>query len=74
MSWNYRIVKTKIADGEFEFGIHEVFYDDSGNIEGMTEKSVVPACPSVEGLKYELEERIMKSFEEDTLLVKKNNS
>ena len=34
MSWNYRIVK--YADGS-GYGLHEVYYDDYGNEEAMTE-------------------------------------
>ena len=42
MTWNYRVLKTKGLDevasetGE-TYSIHEVYYNDSGSVEGMTE-------------------------------------
>lgn len=69
MSWNYRVMKRLNSIGEFEYGIYEVYYDEKGNINGWTKKSLVPVCPSVEGLIYEFE--IMKvAFKEETLIYK----
>ena len=54
-TWNYRVVK-KNVNGEIIFGIHEGFYDDDGNLEGITEDPVtIYAEESVEKLKKELE-------------------
>ena len=36
MSWNYRIMKYE--DGSL--GIHEVFYDEEGDVQGWTENAV----------------------------------
>ncbi len=53
--WNYRILKRKISESEFEFGIYEVYYDENGRVKGYTENSLVPTCESTEGLLIELE-------------------
>lgn len=37
MTWNYRIVR--YADGSGH-GLHEVYYDDAGKPNGMTERAV----------------------------------
>lgn len=49
MSWNYRVVETK-TDTQFgvmsRLGIHEVFYDEDGNVNGWTADPVdVSWCP-----------------------------
>lgn len=62
MSWNYRVMKRKISDSEFEYGIHEVYYKDTGEIEGYTQNSLVPTFHTLEGLKSELE-TILKAFD-----------
>jgi hypothetical protein len=54
--WNYRVMKREVNPGDFEFGIYDVFYDQSGKVISWTEESLVPMCPSEEGLLYELEE------------------
>lgn len=38
MSWNNRICKTKNDkyEGGFEYGIHEVYYDENGTAHSMT--------------------------------------
>lgn len=41
MTWNYRVVEHDIHK-ESTFEIHEVYYDDKGNIEGYTERSMSP--------------------------------
>jgi hypothetical protein len=58
----------RLADsGEYEFGIYEVYYDDNGKVNGWTEESMTPTCPSEEGLLHEIE--IMKeAFKKETLL------
>mgnify|MGYP005992249943 CR=1 FL=1 len=35
MKWNYRVVETKSFE-ETSFGIHEVYYDDEGNITNVS--------------------------------------
>lgn len=36
MYWNYRVIKTKIKDQEL-YKVVEVFYDDSGKIDGWSD-------------------------------------
>ena len=33
MSWNYRVVRHAAPNGETYFGLHEVYYDQHGNVE-----------------------------------------
>lgn len=39
MSWNYRVFKHVYKDEEY-FQVHEVFYDDQGNIQGWSAEEV----------------------------------
>ncbi|WP_148235427.1 hypothetical protein [Fluviicola taffensis] len=55
-------MKRKVSDSEFEYGIHEVYYKENGEIEGYTQNSIVSTVHSPEGLKYELES-MMKAFD-----------
>lgn len=65
--WNYRVMKRLNSQGKYDYGIHEVYYDDDGKINGWTEDSMVPVCPSEKDILYELE--VMKrAFEQETLL------
>lgn len=67
MTWNYRVMRREVAPGEFEYGIYEVYYDDEGNVSGYTKNSMTPTVDSVEDLKYELEIRMMKAFDLETI-------
>lgn len=49
MSWNYRVLKKKHADGCF-YDIHEVYYDDEGRPMACTEQPVSPRGESIEEL------------------------
>lgn len=49
MNWNYRVI---VKDAEY--GIYEVYYEDSGSVCGLSESSVVP----VAGDLIELRERL----------------
>lgn len=66
MSWNYRIMKREIHSGEFEYSIHEVYYDDEGNIIGTSEP-MIPSCPSPEAILEEFE--MMKTAFEREILI-----
>lgn len=44
--WNYRLVK--YADGS-GFGLHEVYYDDDGNPDAMTQDPIGFQCDLEEG-------------------------
>lgn len=63
--WNYRVMK-RINDGQFEFGIYEVHYDDNGKVQGWTENPLTPTHESEKDLKSELK-RMMTAFEKETL-------
>jgi hypothetical protein len=65
--WNYRIMKRKNEEGEFDYGIHEVYYDENGKVKGWTERSMTTTCDSEENLKFDLE-RMIKAFEKETLI------
>lgn len=67
MSWNYRVIKRKSETGGYDYGIHEVFYDEKGKINFWTIDSLVPLCPSEEGLKHELH-LMLKALQEETII------
>jgi len=46
--WNYRVVQYDNGD----CGLHEVYYDDSGNVNGVTQKAVGFVSDSSYKLKY----------------------
>lgn len=66
MNWNYRIMKRKISESEYEFGIFEVYYNEDGSIKGYSENSMTPVVDSPEGLKYEIE-IMLKAFDKEVL-------
>jgi len=66
MSWNYRIMKRKTSETDFEFGIYEVYYNEDGSIQGYTKNSLTPVVDSPEGLKYELQV-MLKAFDKKIL-------
>ena len=47
MTWNYRIIHYK--DGGY--GLHEVFYNEEGSIDGWTEQPIDFVCGEDEGPK-----------------------
>lgn len=53
-------------EGEYEFGIYEVYYDDNGKVVGWTESPVSPVCPSAEELLQELDS-MKEAFKQETL-------
>lgn len=46
MTWNYRIVRYKSGDA---YGLHEVYYNKSGEACGMTENCATFGCDAEEG-------------------------
>jgi len=66
MNWNYRIMKHKNSDSEFEYGVYEVYYNENGEVKGYTENSMTPTVDSPEGLKKELE-IMLKAFDQEIL-------
>lgn len=51
MSWNYRVVK-HINDKEELFQIHEVYYNDDGNPEMITETGSSPFGENIQDLSH----------------------
>ncbi len=66
MCWNYRVMKKKNSEGDFEYGIYEVYYDEIGNISMWTQEPLTPVCSSSDDLKYEME-IMMEAFRKDIL-------
>ena len=67
MSWSYRVVKTvtKIPLGDIDisygiYGIHEVYYDENGDIVNISESLAHPISDDLEGLQWNLE-RMMEA-------------
>ena len=54
MSWNYRILAHRDGD-EWNFKMHEVYYDTEGNPESYTAKEVGVGAESVEGVNWVLD-------------------
>jgi hypothetical protein len=48
--WNHRVMRHVEPDGHVWFGIHEVFYDDTGRPEGWSEPAEAPAGETLEEL------------------------
>lgn len=54
MTWNYRILYTEI-NGEEEYTIHEVYYDENFNISAISEdQTYLPGGSILEELRTEL--------------------
>lgn len=68
MHWSYRVMKRENELGEYAFGIYEVYYDESGKINGWTEKSLTPVYASADDLLHELTLMIEPAFQKETLL------
>lgn len=49
MSWNNRIMRRKTDHGYY-YSIHEVFYDDEGQINGWTHEGICAGGETVEDL------------------------
>ena len=50
MTWNYRVIEDKE-----KFRIHEVYYNDAGEITAISEDPIVPEGETIEELKDDLE-------------------
>ncbi len=49
--WNHRVVKKIYENGEEEYSIREVFYNDAGEIYGYTINPVDLVCETLENLR-----------------------
>lgn len=58
MTWNHRVIKYKtrnlFGDPDVGYAIHEVFYNNDGEIRGMTSDAVKPWGDTKEELREEL--------------------
>jgi len=58
MTWNHRVVKYEtrnlFGDPDVGYSIHEVFYDNNGNVQGMTSNPVKPWGDTKDELRLEL--------------------
>ena len=64
--WNYRLMKRENDKGEVFYGVHEVYYDENGDIEGWSEESVTPVGESKDELKKTLTD-LVKALDEEIL-------
>lgn len=53
MSWDYRLVHRIETDGE-TYAVHEVYYNDAGQPNGVTERPCYLAAESVKELRSDL--------------------
>jgi hypothetical protein len=64
MGWSYRVVKQvskiPLGDTDISYGIHEVYYDDNGDIVNISESLANPISDDLEGLQWNLE-RMMEA-------------
>lgn len=59
MTWNHRVIKRVYDHGEIYYNIHEVYYDDDGNIVSWTVDPTAPTGEDSEILRAELERYIL---------------
>ena len=64
--WNHRVVK-RIVGGYPEYGIHEVYYNDDGSIQGYTDRPVSVASSELGDLRVTLE-RMLACLEKEVLI------
>jgi len=68
MTWNYRVVKKRYEDTELVFfGIHEVYYDEEGKPNLVTQEPIDVSGESVEDL-LDIYETMKEAFRKPVLL------
>jgi hypothetical protein len=67
MSWNYRAVKHDGKDGEDYYQVHEIYYDEEGNPNGITQHEVTPYGASKAELIWCLEQMLIAARDLPTL-------
>lgn len=72
MSWNYRVVKRTekskfFAEPVISYGIHEVYYDENGKINGVTEEPIRISGDDHLEL-YDTVDRIVKCLNKKTVV------
>lgn len=73
MSWNYRIMKRTYENGEEEFGLYEVYYDENGQPNGWSADARPITAESLEGLKW-VQEKFAEALEKPVLLYTEKES
>lgn len=63
MSWNYRVIRYEKGG----FGLHEVFYDEAGKPNGMTEKPIEFVGDTLDDLTGSLEMALRDARERPVL-------
>lgn len=53
-TWNYRVIRREHKTGDATFQIHEVYYDESGNIDGWTKEAVEPSGETIGELREDI--------------------
>ena len=66
MSWNHRVVKFTDADGVTHFGVHEVYYDESGRPKMYAESAMAPYGETLEELAQDLK-RMQRALDKPVL-------
>jgi len=69
--WDYRIIKS-IEPGESIYKIHEVYYDDNGNIDGWTEEPVLPCGENTGELREDIH-YFLEAFRQPVLEIAEKN-
>lgn len=68
--WNYRVCKTTYSKGtqgeEVGFAIHDVYYNDKGEITAVTENSVGPYGETVDELLHSID-RMRESVNKEVI-------
>lgn len=67
--WNYRVIRKPYDYKDLvfeEYNVHEVFYDDNGNIESWTTEPISPYGDTLEELKNTLE-KMLEALEKPIL-------
>jgi hypothetical protein len=65
MKWGYRLLKTKDGDDDF-YQIHEVYYNDKGEVDGWTVKGAMVGGHSKTEIKWVLEQ-MLEAINKETI-------
>jgi len=52
--WNYRVISAYCGNGEFEYAIHEVYYNEAGEPTSWSEKPAVVLAGEPEGIQCQI--------------------
>ena len=54
MTWNYRVIRHKEPDGEYYYQVHEVYYDNQGEINGWSTNASIVYGDSYQDLRHDM--------------------